>query len=366
MQAILQHGKRIFRLSDPSREIQRSRYAEDVMTESWFHEVPNLFLEGQQHPEFPGLIIDEVREREIFPNRAYVSSLTAIGDSRGTKPTKVVQRGESQTLDIGWDEFQVEYLTWLARWRDCTAVASTEVFSCAGHGYANGQKVVFRALTGGAGITPMSATSRGVVYYVIAVTPTTFQISATLGGSALNVTTNLTAGQVCAAEFVKGHVHPDYPNMYAVDVQRMDRNTDWQRVMVRYRGMMEAKPYKRIISCNGQTMSSGEPIIWDFPDGWASAANSSVNLPKIVCTDTYLTTDALATDEIPYSQSEGATPPDPPDIRSISVFGTPDRLTFHWPNGWSRVDEGHVDSIPLAGVNLKKRVTEYVWPITIR
>lgn len=364
MQAFIQHGLKNFLLSDPAPEITRSRTDIDTLNESWQSDQENAFTEGAPHPERPGMIVDQVRTRVEIPGFSYVHAVTAIGDSRGTRPTKILSRSDTRTLDIGWDEFTLEYLTWEARWKDCTGAASSNIISTAtAHGFQEGDRIVFRAVTGGAPLVGFSATTLGTTYFVKWLSPTTFQVALTSGGAAVDLTTDLTAGQVIRAEFARGTAHADHANMYLVDLKRSDEYTDWQRVSVTYRGMMEAKPFKRIITCNQQQVTSSDPITVSLPGGWEDARYTAANLPKVVCTDTYLTTDALATDEIPWSEDDGATPPDPPDIRSLSLSGT---LTWNWPNGWSRVNEEHLDSIPLVGVNLKRRVTEYVWPAVFR
>jgi hypothetical protein len=364
MQAFQQHGLKNFLLSDPVPELTRSRADIDTLNESWQSDQENAFTEGAPHPERPGMIVDQVRTRIEVPGFSYVHAVTAIGDSRGTRPTKILSRGDTRTLDIGWDEFTIEYLTWEARWKDCTGAASSNILTTStAHAFREGDRVVFRAVTGGAPLVGFSASALGTTYFVKWLSPTTFQVALTSGGAAVDLTTDLTAGQVIRAEFARGTTHADYANMYLVDLKRSDEFTDWQRVSVTYRGMMEAKPFKRIITCNQQQISSSDPITVSLPGGWEDARYTAANLPKVVCTDTYLTTDALATDEIPWSEDDGATPPDPPDIRSISLTGT---LTWNWPNGWSRVNEEHLDSIPLVGVNLKRRVTEYVWPAVFR
>jgi hypothetical protein len=73
-----------------------------------------------------------------------------------------------------------------------TAAAATDVFTRAAHGLRVGDSVMFSALTGGAGI------STGVPYYVVAVpSSSTFKVSVGPPGStALDVTTDLTAGTV--------------------------------------------------------------------------------------------------------------------------------------------------------------------------
>jgi hypothetical protein len=76
-----------------------------------------------------------------------------------------------------------------------SASAATDIFTSSNHGLVAGQRVTFPTLTGGAGLTAGST-----VYYVIEtnLTSTTFQVSATLGGAAVNFTTNITAGTVLA------------------------------------------------------------------------------------------------------------------------------------------------------------------------
>jgi hypothetical protein len=73
----------------------------------------------------------------------------------------------------------------MARW-SCTGLASTDVITCVDHGFTNGQAVRFEDFTGAPEIAAVSA-----ALYVINATATTFQVSLTLGGAALNFTTNL-------------------------------------------------------------------------------------------------------------------------------------------------------------------------------
>lgn len=70
----------------------------------------------------------------------------------------------------------------------CTAAASTDIVSCTNHGMSDGDEVRFTTITGGSGITAMAP------YYVINSTASTFKVSATKGGSAVNITTDMTAG----------------------------------------------------------------------------------------------------------------------------------------------------------------------------
>lgn len=65
-----------------------------------------------------------------------------------------------------------------------TAAAATDVFTAPGHALANGDAVAFRGATLPGGIVA------GTIYYVRDVSGTTFKVSATLGGVAINLTTD--------------------------------------------------------------------------------------------------------------------------------------------------------------------------------
>jgi len=67
----------------------------------------------------------------------------------------------------------------------CTAAASTDVITKTGHGFSNNDDIVFTSLTGGAGLT-----ANTVTYWVINANANDFQVSATRGGAAVNITTD--------------------------------------------------------------------------------------------------------------------------------------------------------------------------------
>lgn len=79
-----------------------------------------------------------------------------------------------------------------------SAAADGIIDTAATHGLQAGQQVVFTALTGGAGLTV------GAVYFVLAanLAATTFQVSTTLGGAAVNFTTDITAGTASTGDRV--------------------------------------------------------------------------------------------------------------------------------------------------------------------
>jgi hypothetical protein len=71
-----------------------------------------------------------------------------------------------------------------------TGVAATDIFTSAAHGYSNGDVVIFSALTGGTGL------ALGTTYFVINKATDTFQLATTPSGSAVDFTTDLSAGTI--------------------------------------------------------------------------------------------------------------------------------------------------------------------------
>jgi hypothetical protein len=71
-----------------------------------------------------------------------------------------------------------------------TGNATTNVVTITGATLANGMQVTFTNIVGGSGLTANTA------YYVVAASGATCQLSLTQGGSAIDFTTNITAGSV--------------------------------------------------------------------------------------------------------------------------------------------------------------------------
>jgi hypothetical protein len=71
-----------------------------------------------------------------------------------------------------------------------TGDATTDIITATGHNFVTNQAVSFPTITGGAGL---NATTR---YFVRDVTVSTFKVSTTIGGGAIDFTTNITAGSV--------------------------------------------------------------------------------------------------------------------------------------------------------------------------
>lgn len=80
-----------------------------------------------------------------------------------------------------------------------TGVAATDVISHVGHVFNNGDQVRFVSITGGAGLVA------GTVYFVVnSVASTSYQLSATSGGAAVNFTTDISAADIGRAFGITG------------------------------------------------------------------------------------------------------------------------------------------------------------------
>lgn len=81
----------------------------------------------------------------------------------------------------------------LTKGANITAVTSTgspDTFTKTAHGLANGDVIVFSAITGGTGLTA------GFPYFVITAAANTFQIALTSGGTAVDLSADLTTATV--------------------------------------------------------------------------------------------------------------------------------------------------------------------------
>jgi len=79
-----------------------------------------------------------------------------------------------------------------------TGVATTDLLTKTSHGLTNGNLVVLRSLTGGAGLV------EEFPYYVVGVSGNDFQLSQVSGGSAVNFTTDISSVSVVKLVEVSG------------------------------------------------------------------------------------------------------------------------------------------------------------------
>lgn len=80
-----------------------------------------------------------------------------------------------------------------------TGTAATNLINGVAHGFNDGDRVIFPALTGGSGLTAAT-----VAYFVRDAAADTFKITATVGGAAVDFTTDISAGTVRWYENITG------------------------------------------------------------------------------------------------------------------------------------------------------------------
>lgn len=99
------------------------------------------------------------------------------------------------------------------------------------------------------------------------------------------------------------------------------------RVRGSFKGIIEPKGYRRVVTCNGMVIS-GDQITVNLPQGWTTPRKGTAALSKIVVTDTYFATSPPPTSDVPGMRA----PPDAPAVKVLTFSGTD--VTSHWPSGW--------------------------------
>lgn len=368
-----------FRLSEPRPVPAISRTDVDALADHWFSDCfPNpLLSEGVAHPFYPGMILDTASFQELTPpfpavgdreatKGEYQVSCQWLGDTSGKSATKFISRSSTRSVGVGFDQFNEKYISWHAEPMAITGTASTNTINHPGNTFTDGLRIAFPKLTGSSLVGGTSALLP-VVYFVINRTADGYQVATTLGGSAVSLGTNITAGYVVDARFCAGTPHPLWPKMYVSGFVISDNYTNWKNVDVTYMGMQFAKPIHSVTTCAGVQVSSSTPIAWDFPGGWTTEKNSNVQMPEVCCTETALTDNILASDLVPSSTAEVGIPTNAPLIRTVSFSLDEDKIVQNWPNGWSILGKSHVDKLNVAiDVSVQRTDWRYVWPILIK
>ena len=83
--------------------------------------------------------------------------------------------------------------------KEFTVNTSTDTITCSAHGYSNGQTITFYGDTAPGGLTA------GTTYYVISAATDSFQVAATAGGSAIDLTA--TGGTGCQVSVIYEDVY---------------------------------------------------------------------------------------------------------------------------------------------------------------
>lgn len=124
----------------------------------------------------------------LIRNRGGTTALIGSIQTVGTDIEGIDLTNPSLTADDTNDALKVE-VTGYTPVTGCTTSGSgtAAVINKTAHGFSNNDDIVFTLLTGGAGLT-----ANTVTYWVINANADDFQVSATRGGTAVNISTNYT------------------------------------------------------------------------------------------------------------------------------------------------------------------------------
>lgn len=147
------------------------------------------------------LAVDTMKLHTGYPGLTGASEVSGGAPAYSAKPAgyNLSTAGEARTL-TGSVVFDVPACTvrWVTLWagtsmlfvspnggspREFSTDVASNTITVPAHGYADGQTIVFYMSTPPGGLTA------GTIYYVISSTTDTFQVSATLAGPAINLTT---------------------------------------------------------------------------------------------------------------------------------------------------------------------------------
>lgn len=139
--------------------------------------------------------ISEDAEGALASFEPYITFTYDLGHTTPNTPTGLVPSGAVASIGSFQGTFTDPRATDQLRYSEVqvfdaghagTAALNNDITS-AGHGLVVGDRVFFTSLTGGAGLTTFTG------YYVKVVTATKFQVSATLGGAAVDITNDYSA-----------------------------------------------------------------------------------------------------------------------------------------------------------------------------
>lgn len=362
-----------FLLSNPPPTVARSRTSIDMRADVWHSpfEDDEVLRPGAIHPLYPGLILDTATANEEIPEilagaptgkGSYQYDCQWQGSLSNTKPEKLLGTTETRQIRPGWESFIEQRLSYHAMPKAITGTHSDDIIACPAHGLAAGRAVALIDLIGGTGLTGRSSTAIGLTYYVINPGTDTLQVSATSGGSAVNFGSDISAGYIVPIEYLPGTPHPTLPQMFLDQVSLKRTAEDaWHMADCAYVGQRTTRPYHRIITVNGQTVSSSEAIQVLLSGGWTDFRYTNFSLPRVILTDTRITTSAPDTGAFPAFE----TPPDAPSIMSLVFTGTD--FIFNYPYGWTLQAADNIDTLSSGiTLNLQRKVYEFVWPALLK
>lgn len=131
-----------------------------------------------------------------------------------------------------------------------------------------------------------------------------------------------------------GQTLAENTNMRLMDVDDEDLvDKRWVRRTHHFKGIFKVGPVHRRVTCNGNIVQPGQPVIVNLPGGWEDYRAANVSFPRIVCTESCKATSRANTSLIPKGNvtvpvSGMSFPP----VTNISVSGD---IKYNFPYGWT-------------------------------
>ena len=136
--------------------------------------------------------------------------------------------------------------------------------------------------------------------------------------------------------------------MYCTDIsfEEIDPDSGYQRVTLRYRGILDSKDQKIYLTTSAREMGIENVAVNLQPGGWSDPRSGDVLWPRAEVKTSFVTTIAPIMSDIPSA----AIPPFNPGVFNPSLTGD---LKWHWPNGWV-----------IVARDAEKLVSANVWFVT--
>ncbi len=143
--------------------------------------------------------------------------------------------------------------------------------------------------------------------------------------------------------YTLGTQSTEQAGMYASDItwEEIDVDSGYQRMTVKYRGVLAAKDQKIHLTTSAREMGI-ESIAVNLPGGWTDPRSGDILWPRPEVKTSYVLNGLPSMADIPSP----ATPPFNPGVWQPSLTGD---LKWHFPNGWVITAR---DAEQLVGTNL--------------
>lgn len=343
MTSIIEHGEKDFQIADSLR-VRRPKKDLDTASVQWQTAKLDSFTHGAQFPGFAGMNIEDIETVEEVPGACYLHTISGRGVA-GSVAEKIIGVKVKHSTET-WDEGRCEILS-----KQANRVLKGDSLS----GYTDLKCVDFERAEEESGWYRFTPVYRGLLSdnsRVTTLVPSLRdegfdELSLQILAKADDV---LETGDAASAY--------GYNTVYCTSVspEKMPWG-NYYRISADFKGIINSsKPYKRRITVNEEVINPSQPFINYLPNGWEDHERGSYSIPRIVVTDSYVTTTPPPTANIPGN----SVPPDAPPLHGdITFSGFADRVR-NWPYGWklASLESDQIPGVALWFVTLSR---EYVW-----